>query len=467
MDLQQAQQEYIAMMTHGVAASEEALRAIVDDMRRQLDAGDRPEPIALPEMDDAARQAALLDRVRRQAAHAARQTVYYGEVFGRSGLDPERLTWADFARLPITPKAHLRDRQADFVAANVRPQYRSFTGGTTGGRPIGLWWSEREFALSLLTQAIADMPSPRFAWDATLNIGDSTQFLSLSYGTRLSALYGDAVIWGRMFDPDATVDQLTEYSRFGDRLARPTEVAVFPSYWGQVVEAARRRGRGPGDHGLRILSVGGEVATTGLLRRSREVFGAIPIIFANYGASEFWGTGSGWSEDTVHWQLGDGAVWELLDPETWAPASPGGVATLVVTVLPPYRETMPLLRYDIEDLVQVPAGDPVRSGPGVETGPIMGRRSLSIRHADGRWTCPRQVLEALEDLDEVQLPARCGFWAEGNGVAVELVLAGASAETRRKVGDSLERWGVPLVTLHLRESRDDLARPYPLRCDGR
>lgn len=57
--------------------------------------------------------------------------------------------------------------------------------------------------------------------------------------------------------------------------------------------------------------------------------------------------------------------------------------------------------------------------------------------------------------------------ASGDGVAVEVVVPGAAADVRRKVGDSLEQWGVPLRELHIRDRRDALARPYPLRCDGR
>lgn len=77
------------------------------------------------------------------------------------------------------------------------------------------------------------------------------------------------------------------------------------------------------------------------------------------------------------------------------------------------------------------------------------------------------MLEALEDVDDVPLPARCGFWAEGNGVVVEVVVPGATAAARGAIGASLERWGVPVQALYLRDTRDALTRPYPLRCDSR
>jgi predicted MFS family arabinose efflux permease len=63
-------------------------------------------------------------------------------VFARNGLDPARLTWEQIPSIPITRKADVRDHGAHFVADDAVPRYRSFTGGTTGGRPLGMWWSE-------------------------------------------------------------------------------------------------------------------------------------------------------------------------------------------------------------------------------------------------------------------------------------------------------------------------------------
>lgn len=472
MDIETARQQYITMKTVGTPASEEALRLLVAELMRQHRAGEAPLPLEPPEIDDDAARPLLLGRIRMQATRAARQTEYYAEVFSRIGLDPERLTWEDLARIPITPKADMRDRAASFVATDTMPQYRSFTGGTTGGRPSGIWWSERELVLMTLSHTINAMavPSVEFQFDLVLDIGDSTQFLSMMVGARIDSIWGDATMWGRMHDPDATVDQLMETHRFGGQTSQPTATVAFASYWGAVVEAARRRGRRPGDFSLRMINACGEITTSGLIRRSQDVFGNAPGMYhawGSYGATEIYGSGGGYPCPSGHMHFGNGLYAELLDPDTYAPAAPGGVATLVATVLPPFRETTLLLRYDMEDLFQTLDAEPACGTPGTAVGMILGKRSLSVRHPDGRWTCPRHVLEALEALDEVPLPARCGFWASGDGVAVEVVVPGAAADVRRKVGDSLEQWGVPLRELHIRDRRDDLARPYPLRCDGR
>jgi hypothetical protein len=87
-----------------------------------------------------------------------------------------------------------------------------------------------------------------------------------------------------------------------------------------------------------------------------------------------------------------------------------------------------------------------------------------VRH-DAGWTFPRQVLEALEALEAVPLPARCGFQAVPGGVAVEARVHRDSPQVRQEVARSLEVRGVPLRALHLVEDPRELHHPLPLRCD--
>jgi hypothetical protein len=100
------------------------------------------------------------------------------------------------------------------------------------------------------------------------------------------------------------------------------------------------------------------------------------------------------------------------------------------------------------------------------TSQILGKRRLAVEHADG-WTTLRDVLEALEAVEAVPLPARCGFRAFGGGVAVEVVVREFSAAARQAIAGSLERHGVPVRSLRLVEHRRELEHPLPLRCDLR
>jgi len=141
----------------------------------------------------------------------------------------------------------------------------------------------------------------------------------------------------------------------------------------------------------------------------------------------------------------------------------------VATPFAPYRETTILLRYDTEDVVRrlvAPLTCSLRNLPAA-TSDVLGKLRLSVRH-DAGWTFPREVLEALGAIEEVPLPARCGFWAVPGGVAVEVVTReGDRPVARRAIADQLEARQVPLRELHLRGHPGELQHPLPLRCDLR
>jgi phenylacetate-CoA ligase len=164
----------------------------------------------------------------------------------------------------------------------------------------------------------------------------------------------------------------------------------------------------------------------------------------------------------LHFHPAHGLI-EVVDPDTHLPVGPDGIGTLIVTPLPPFRETTLLLRYDTQDLVRMIAERPtceLRDLPAVS--PVLGKRSLSLRHASG-WTFPRDVLEVAEALEEIPLPARCGMWQQDDGVAVEIFASADSSATRRRVADALEGRGIPLRELHLVTDHAGLRHPLPLR----
>lgn len=107
---------------------------------------------------------------------------------------------------------------------------------------------------------------------------------------------------------------------------------------------------------------------------------------------------------------------------------------LVATPFAPYREAMVTLRFHSEDLVTTVTGPlSCRLLHLPATSDIMGKLRFAVRQGWG-WTTPRAVLEALESLHVVPLPARCGFWAHGDGVAVEVVTRSQYAYWRRRKG---------------------------------
>src|SRR4051794_4090040 len=85
-----------------------------------------------PSLDENDRREIQLRRFRTQAGRGARETAYYADLFKRIGLDPARLTYADIARLPPTPKDAIRDDPDAFLRRTARPSLRATSTGTTG-----------------------------------------------------------------------------------------------------------------------------------------------------------------------------------------------------------------------------------------------------------------------------------------------------------------------------------------------
>lgn len=391
---------------------------------------------------------------------AAAQTAHYADVFARLGLDPAALTLGDVDRIPVLKKEAVLARPYDFVCRDAAIACRTHTGGTGGAPPLGLCFSAYEIDFAAHESAFGVMLNGSTTPADIMHISaNSRQVLSSITAAAAMHLIGAAIVWGWLSRPEITLAQLAEPHGIPGKHPKVTRATAYPSLLGEMVSLGLAQGYGPRDFGLRQVDVGGEIVTEGLRRRVRDLLGDGVALWEGYGMSETWGTG-GWvcPAGSLHFEYT--GLWEFLDPDTYAPAADGEVATCVATPLPPFREAMLLLRYDTEDLVRPLAACPCGFASQVTT-KLLGKRHRAVRHADG-WTTPRDVLEALEGVDAVRLPARCGFWAEDGGVAVEVV---APAGARAAIGDALAAHGVPLRRLILRDSRDALERAYPLRVD--
>jgi phenylacetate-CoA ligase len=198
--------------------------------------------------------------------------------------------------------------------------------------------------------------------------------------------------------PDDAIDNLAE--------GKATLLATTPSYLAELESTARRRGMGPDDFRLRRIDVGGEVLSPSLTAACRETFGA-PDVFDLFGMTEAVPvSGRTCSHGHLHLDLNMGLV-EHLDLETGEPAKPGALATIVITPYYPYRECMPLFRYDTRDVVRLldePLTCEVAGLPG--TGPIVGKADNLVRLGPNDIVTPRQVVDAIEALPTRPWPAR-------------------------------------------------------------
>ena len=428
---------------------------------------DITEVLSGPSLDEETRRFLQTRRFRKQAARGLRETRYYGEVLGRLGVDPAKLAFEDIGSLPLTSKEALRDDPEAFVRSTVRLGARTTTTGTTGW-PTSVYFSHDEMRTMAALSSLSSLSRGLIASDDLVQINISTR---ATIGVRGVAAACDGIGAGLyvagLVSPEHTLKLLAERHRLPGKKERVSVMSTYPSYLGLLVETGLGLGYGPADFGLERILTGGEILTGGLQRRAAELFGTAEII-SNYGMTELAPlAGNLCPEDHLHFEPTMGLIEVVsLDDPTRA-ATDGEAGTLVATPFPPFRESTILLRYNTEDVVRAvtaPMTCDLRNTPA--TSLPLGKQRLSVRH-DGGWTFLRDVVEALEDLDEVPLPARFGYRAVPGGVAVEVSVRSVTARARSRVEEALARRNVPVRSLRLVDDPGELDQPLPLRADLR
>jgi phenylacetate-CoA ligase len=425
------------------------------------------EVLSGPSLDEDTRRFLQTRRFRKQATRGARETEYYGEVFAELGIDPAKIDFEDIATLPLTTKDAVRDNPEAFVRKTAKFGSRSTTTGTTGW-PTSIYFSHDEMRTMAALSSLSSLSRGLIAADDLVQINISTR---ATIGVRGVAAACDGIGAGLyicgLVSPEHTLKLLAERHRLPGKKSRVSVMSTYPSYLGLLVETGQQLGYQPSDFGLETILAGGECLTAGLERRAKEFFGD-PEIISNYGMTELAPlAGNHCEQGHLHFEVSMGLieVASLEDPSRLA--VDGEVGTIVATPFPPFRESSILLRYNTEDVVRALSGPltcELRNLPA--TSGLLGKQRLSVRHDDG-WTFLRDIVESLEELDEVPLPARYGYWAVPGGIAVEAVVRSNTAETRRRIDDALHQRGVPVRSLRLVESPAELERPLRLRADMR
>jgi phenylacetate-CoA ligase len=373
-------------------ATLEAFGSPGDDVREMLDG-----PFADPDGRRSFQEQAL----RRTARRLARLSPHYRARFGSLGLDPRRLTIDDMPQIPVTTKHDLVERPDDFVVDRARPAISTRTTGTTG-RPAEVWLSRYELELWSALAALSGLLRDEIRPDDCMQINISSRATAAVHqNMSVCRLVGASSRPLGLVAPDESLDSLLAG---GDRA--PTLLATYPSYLAELVKAARRRGHGPGEFRLRRIDCGGEVLTPALVRAASETLGAtVNDTFAMTEALPV--SGRVCEQGHLHHDLNMGFV-EVVDAATGDPTAPGEIGSVVITPYYPYRECMPVFRYDTRDVVRCLPDEPltceVAALPG--TGPIVGKADQLLRLGPADVVTPRQLIEAIEALPARPWPAR-------------------------------------------------------------
>lgn len=364
-------------------------------------------PFADPEVRRDFTQRAL----RRTASRLAQRSPFYAERLAAAGVPVQRLTLETVREIPLTSKAELVGRARDFICAGSVPIMSTRTTGSTG-RPAQVWMSRYEAeiwpAFATLAGLLRDEIRPSDSMQVCIS---SRATAAVQQNISVCRLAGAHIRVTGVVPVDEALDELT--GEAGEDRATPTLLATYPSYLAQLVTAAHRRGLGPADFRLRRVDVGGEVLSTALAGAAQQVLG-VPVVNDTFAMTEVLPvSGRTCDQGHLHHDLNTGMV-EVLALDAPAgqiprPAQPGELGTVVITPYFPYRECMPVFRYDTRDVVRVLPDEPLDcelAGTPASSA-ILAKASGLLRATPGAApVTTRDIVEALESLPTRPWPAR-------------------------------------------------------------
>jgi len=376
---------------------------------------------------------ALQDKQIAQTLEWVARSPYYR---GRLGPGAMPSTAADFDGLPLTAKQDLRDNYPFGMLAVPKERLATYHESSgTAGQPTPSYYTEEDWV---------DL-AERFGrkW---IGISPSDTFLVRTpYALLLTGHLAQAGgrLHGATIVPGDNRSLAMPYSRVV-RVLHALEVTLT---WSMPTEcllwaaAAKAAGHDPGRDfpALRALFMGGEPLSQARRSRISRLWG-VPVV-EEYGATEVGSLAGECPEGRLHvWA--DRVVAEVYDPAT-GKLSKEGSGQFVVTPL--YREAMPLVRYNLEDTVELSYQD-CECGWQLPSVRVLGRTAFGYPVGDRRVTQHR-----LEEL-VFQLPARHGvlFWrakADPDCLRVEIEVdeperqqatAALTASIRRELGVATE-----------------------------
>jgi phenylacetate-CoA ligase len=392
--------------------------------------------------------------VRRTARRLATLSPFYADRFAAAKIDPARLSAETIRAVPVTVKADLQGRQPDFRCRGVEAVLSTRTTGTTG-RPAEVWLSAYEAELWPAMAALSGVLRGEIGPEDCMQVNISSRATAaVQQDVTLCRLVGARSRVLGVVPPDESLDSLLDKG--------PTMLATYPSYLAELVTAARRRGLGPGDFALRRADVGGEVLSPAVALAARATFG-LDLVNDTFAMTEVLPvSGRSCALGHLHPDLNMGLV-EVVALDGSGPAGPGELGTMVITPYFPYRDCMPVLRYDTRDVVRTLVEPPDCELAAIPaTSAILGKAGALHRTAAGIVT-PRELIEAWESLPTAPWPAR--FRAEVVDGRLRLTVPastldgfGADAARRHLADRGLDVELVPVATAgrELRTVRADL-----------
>ena len=392
--------------------------------------------------------------LQRTARRLSEESPFYARRFLAADLTPRNLTLESLATVPVTVKADLVDHELDFICRSTTTHLATRTTGTTG-RPAEIWLSRYELqlwsAMSALTAVLRDELHP---YDLMQVHHSSRATAAVHLAAAVCRHVGARCRILGVIPADQALDGLSDGA---------TILATSASYLGELVTTARRRGMGPQDFRLRRIEVGGEPLSPSLRAAAESTLGG--RVSDGFGMTEVIPVAaSTCSHGHLHHDLNMGWV-EILDLESGEPAAPGALGTVVLTPYYPYRECMPVFRYDTRDVVRRLEHENLTCElaglPG--TSQILGKANQLLRLGLHDVITPRDLVEAVEALPAEPWPARFAARLQDGKALLALPISAIAGLDRHSARVHFLDRGLD-VDLQLVADQDARAL-RPLRCD--
>jgi phenylacetate-CoA ligase len=306
-------------------------------------------------MDPAARDAAILERLREVCAYAYAHAPFYRRKWDDAGFHPATLkSLEDFeTRVPVVTKAELRAAQTahppfgDYLCVPEEEIYHIHgTSGTTG-RPTAFAVGREDW------RAIGNAHA-RVMWGMGLRPGDIVcvaAIFSLYVGS-WGALNGAERLGAKAFPFGAGAPGMSLRCAQWLDMLKPAAFYGTPSYALHLAQTARDNGIDPKGFGLRTLFFSGEPGASipAVRAKIEEIYDAQVIDSGSMGEVMPWMNVAGSRETTglLCWQ--DIVYTEVCDPATMTRVPYGQRGTPVYTQLE--RTSQPMIRLVSGDLAQ-------------------------------------------------------------------------------------------------------------------
>lgn len=283
----------------------------------------------------------LQDRqLPRTLSWAARSPFYRARFAGRTIPS----TRAELMDTPMTSKQDLRDAYPFGLLAVDQEELATYHESSgTAGAPTASYYTEQDW--TDLAERYARKWTGIHASDVFLVRTPYALMITGHLAHRAARLHGATVVPGdnrSLAMPYSRVVRVMHDLGVTLTWSMPTEALIWAA-------AARLAGYRPDSDfpALRALFVGGEPLTRARRARISQIWG-VPVV-EEYGSTETGSLAGECPEGNLHF-WSDRAIPEVYHPAT-ATTSAEGSGQLVVTPL--YRKAMPLLRYNLEDTVEL------------------------------------------------------------------------------------------------------------------